>query len=78
MDHAPCMLDKQSSRAHAYAYAHESGDTRTHAPYRAPYTHAQKYEMFIAFARQQWFLERASMLRYTKIAFFCNLRTENL
>ena len=32
------------------------------------HTHTQKYVILIAFPRQQWFRERASLLRYTYIA----------
>jgi hypothetical protein len=39
--------------------------TRAHA---RTHTHTQKYVILIAFPRQQWFHERASILRYTYIA----------
>ena len=37
---------------------------------KATYTHSE-YVIFIAFPLQQWLHERASMLRYTYIAFVC-------
>ena len=51
----------RSARAHAHS--------RTHVPIRA-YTHtqAEKYLIPFAFPRQQWFLERASILCYRYIA----------
>ena len=39
--------------------------TRQHA---SALSHTQKYVILVAFPRQQWFLEGASMLRYTYIA----------
>jgi hypothetical protein len=54
--HMRCVLEKQG-------YARASA--RTHAR-----THTEKYVIIIAFQRQQWFLERASILRYTYIACF--------
>ena len=39
---------------------------RTHA--RASMAHTDKYVILIAFPQQQWFRERASVLRYTYIA----------
>ena len=33
------------------------------------YAHTDKYAILIALPRQQWFRERASLLRYTCIAF---------
>ena len=57
-----CWISK-ATRAHAHASGHPS--THTHANARA---HTQKYVIFIAFPRQQWFHERASMLRYTYVA----------
>ena len=49
-----CLINKATrTQAHAYAHAH---------------THTQKYVIFIAFPRQQWFREGALMLRYTYIA----------
>ena len=40
-------------------------DTHMHARAR---THTHKYVILTAFPRQQWFRERASLLRYTYIA----------
>ena len=50
--------------------------TREHAHARAPTqarAHTQKYVLLIASPRQEWFRERASVLRYTYIA--CLLST---
>ena len=46
--------------------AHACALTPTHTP---PYkhTHTQKYVIFFTFSLQQWFRERASVLRYTYI-----------
>jgi hypothetical protein len=48
---------------------------------KATETHTQ-YVILIAFPRQQWLRERASMLRYTYIAcflfYFCCLKDHNL
>jgi hypothetical protein len=55
-----CWIN-EASRTKAHARAPTS--TRTHA-----HTHAQKYVILIAFTWQQWFRERASVLRYTYIA----------
>jgi hypothetical protein len=46
-----------------YTHGHAHG----HAPWRAR-AHTHKYVVFIAFPRQLWLRERASMSRYTYIA----------
>ena len=55
------------AQAHARARAHPPAHhthtrTRTHA---SILPHTQKYVIFIAFPRQQWLCERASILRHT-------------
>jgi hypothetical protein len=50
------MVDKQG-------YKRALTRTRTQAP-----THVLKYIMLIAYSRQQWFRERASLVRNTYIA----------
>ena len=52
------MLDKQG---YMYARACTRPLARAHA-------HTHTYVIVIAFRRQQWFRERASLLRYTYIA----------
>jgi hypothetical protein len=49
---AECRISK-AARTHMHAPGHQ---------------HTRKYVILIAFPRQQWFRERASMLRYTYIA----------
>ena len=64
MVHAYCMLDTKGcmrALAHTRAPLH----TPTHAHVR---THTEKYVIIIAFPRQQWLRERASVPRYTYIA----------
>ena len=51
--HMRCILEKQG-------YARASARTHTHT-----HTYTEKYVILIAFQRQQWFLERASLLHYT-------------
>ena len=41
--------------------------TRAQAP-TTTHTHTQKYAILIASPQQQWFSERASLLRYTYVA----------
>jgi hypothetical protein len=48
---------------------HMHARTRKHA-------HTDQYVILFAFSRQQWFQERASMLRYTYIACLVIIRTE--
>ena len=59
-----CYISKTT-----HAQAHARPCAPTHSP---PSTHtrarARAYVMLIALLRQQWFLERASVLRYTHIA----------
>ena len=57
MAHTSCMLDNKG-----YMHAREGTRPRSHAHARE---HAHKYVILIAFPRQQWLRERASMLRYT-------------
>ena len=54
-----CWISRVT-RANAHAHAH----TPEH-----PHTRREKYEILIAFPLQQWFRERASMLRYTYVAY---------
>ena len=49
----------RDTRAQAHAHAH--APTPTH-------THTHKYVVLIAFARQQWFRERTSVVRHMNIA----------
>jgi hypothetical protein len=49
------------TRAHEHAFAHAPGYPHNHA-------RTQECIILIAFPRQQWFHERASVLRYTYIA----------
>ena len=51
--------------ARAHAHDHAPGHARTHP--RA-HTHSEKCKILIAFSRQQWFRERASLLHDTYIA----------
>ena len=50
------------TRAQAHARARAPTHTRAHT-----HTHTHKYVILIASPRQQWFRERAPMLRYTYI-----------
>ena len=50
-----------------------SQGTHPHARTRP---HTDKYVILIAFSLQQWFRERASMLRYTYIAFLLQAAEE--
>jgi hypothetical protein len=64
----------ETTRAHAQAHVsaqdtHNQTCTRVCTQAR---THTNKYEIRIAFPLQQWFRERASMLRYTYIACLVN------
>ena len=55
-----CWISKDTR---AKAHARPRAPTTTHA-----HTHAHKYIILIAFPRQESFLERSSLLRYTHIA----------
>ena len=62
-----CWISK-ATRAKAYASAlalHSYSPPHAHKHAR---THTQKYTILVAFLLQQWFRERASLLRYTNIA----------
>jgi hypothetical protein len=50
-----------STRLGTHMHARTHARTRKHA-------HANQYVILIAFPQQQWFRERASVLRYTYIA----------
>jgi hypothetical protein len=53
----------------AHTHTHSCRHVHTHARARTPTcTHKEKYVILISFPRQQWFRERASVLRYTYIA----------
>ena len=58
MAHTLFMLDKQG-----YTHAHTSGH-----PHACARTRKDKCVILIAFPQQQWFVELASVLRYTYIA----------
>jgi hypothetical protein len=72
--HARCLLDKQGYM-HARACTglrvriskHTQTQKHTHTQARA-IKNRKRYIIFIAFPQQQWFRERASILRYTYIA----------
>ena len=49
-------------------HAHQHTSAPVH-PHPHPHTHTEKYVILISFPLQQWFRERASMLRYTYIAY---------
>ena len=57
--HVACLISK-ATRAQAYDRARSSTSTFTH-------THTQVYVIVIAFPRQRWFCERASVLRHTHL-----------
>ena len=58
------MLDKQGyTRARIYIYI---------------YTHTQKYVILVPSPPQQWFRERASLLRYTYIACLLSLSSQRV
>ena len=79
------MQDKQGyTRACAHAHAsghpppmHTRGRTRicTNAPTRI-HTHTHTFVTLVDFPRQQWFSERALMLRYTYNAYFVQLEVK--
>jgi hypothetical protein len=52
---------------YGYTYASKRQRQRIHT-HTHTHTHTEKYVILIAFPRQQWFHERASVLRYTYIA----------
>jgi hypothetical protein len=56
-------------RAHVHSHLHTRAQTRvrTH-PHAREHTNTHKCVVLIAFSRQQWFRESASLLRYTDIA----------
>jgi hypothetical protein len=59
-----CWISKAiCTYAHAHVHAFGCPDAHTHN-----YAHTGQYVMTIAFPQQQWFHERASVLRYTYIA----------
>ena len=60
MRHKSCVPNKQDCM-HACTRMQTPTCSGTHA-------HTQKYVILIAFRRQEWFRVRASMLRYTCIA----------
>ena len=65
-----CWISKATlAQAHARSSAPTHARMHTHAP-------TQKHVRLIAFPRQQWFRERASVLRYTYIA--CLLRFKSI
>ena len=51
-----------STHTHIHTHTHTHTQTHTH-------THTHKYIILIAFTRQQWFHERASVLRNTYIVY---------
>jgi hypothetical protein len=64
MAHTRRMLDKQG-----YMHTRACTRPRSQAPaYTHAHSHTDKCVIFIAFPLQQWFRERASILRYTYIA----------
>ena len=73
MAHARCMLDKTTHVQHTPALVHPHQHIHIHTPTRTPahthtHTFTYKYMTLIAFPRQQWFCEHASVLHYTYIA----------
>jgi hypothetical protein len=59
-------------------YTLHTGLARLYACMRMhTHTHTQQYVILIAFPQQQWFRERASMLRYTYIACLVLFRNES-
>ena len=69
MAHTRCMLNKQG-----YTDASECTRPRSWAPTRTRAgMRVHKYVILIAFAWQKWFPERASILRYTYIAYLVDV-----
>ena len=50
------------------AQPHARARATIHLPPPPPHTHTQKYVIIFAFPLQEWFRERAEMLRYAYIA----------
>ena len=67
---ALCLLDKEGYTSESSRPRPHPTHTRTHTHAR---THAKKHAIRIAFPMQQWFRERAAVLRYTHIACLVNL-----
>jgi hypothetical protein len=61
-----CWVSK-ATRPCVYVQAHTNSKLAAH-PHARIHTHTQKFVILIAFAQQQWFRERASVLRYTSVA----------
>ena len=62
----PCLINEAiRAQAHAHLPTKPHTYTRTYAR-----TRTKKYVILIGFLRQEWFCERASLLRYTYIAGF--------
>ena len=59
-----CWISK-AIRTYAPAHAHAPG-----YPHARKHAHTDQYVILIVFPQQQWFSERASMLRYTYIVIF--------
>jgi hypothetical protein len=68
MANARCMMINKATRAQAHARARTP--ITTHAC-TYPHTHTHQYVTHIAFPRQQWFRERASVLQWLSFTSFC-------
>ena len=69
----PAQSRTRAQTAHTRTRIHLDARTPTNAcshprPPSLSLTHTHKYVILITFPRQQWFRERASLLRYTYIA----------
>ena len=63
-----CWIGK-ATRTHPYTHREKQASKHAHAR-----THTHQYVILIAFPRQQWFRERASVLRYTCTACIVRIR----
>ena len=70
-------LRSELARLHARMRMHTPMRPDTHMHTRTrKHTHTDQYLILTAFPQQQWFRERASMLRFTYIAYFVLYLTE--
>jgi hypothetical protein len=73
--HGAYALRAGLARLHARMRMHTPTCSGTHMHARTrKHAHTDQCVMHIAFPQQQWFRERASMLRYTYIACLVNLK----
>jgi hypothetical protein len=67
--HGAYALRAGLARLHALTRMHTPTRPATHMPARMrEHAHTDQYIILIAYSRQQWFRERASVLRYTYVA----------